>query len=29
MDLGEAVGYARHHIEIARRQAANPDSRGT
>jgi predicted ATPase/class 3 adenylate cyclase len=26
MDLGEAVGYARHHIELARRQAANPDS---
>jgi hypothetical protein len=26
MDLAEAVGYARHHIELARRQAANPDS---
>jgi hypothetical protein len=26
MDLGEAVDYARHHIELARRQAANPDS---
>jgi hypothetical protein len=25
MDLAEAVGYARHHIELARRQAANPD----
>jgi hypothetical protein len=29
MELGEAVGYARHHIELARRQAANPHSRGT
>jgi tetratricopeptide (TPR) repeat protein len=29
MDLGDAVGYARHHIELARRHAANPDSRGT
>jgi hypothetical protein len=26
MDLAEAVGYARHHIELARRQATNPDS---
>jgi hypothetical protein len=26
MDLADAVGYARHHIELARRQAANPDS---
>ena len=25
MDLAEAVGYARHHIELARRQDANPD----
>jgi hypothetical protein len=25
MDLTEAVGYARHHIELARGQAANPD----
>jgi hypothetical protein len=29
MDLGDAVGYARHHIELARRQAINPDSHGT
>jgi hypothetical protein len=29
MDLGEAVSYARHHIELARRQTANPHSRGT
>jgi hypothetical protein len=29
MDLTEAVGYARHHIELARRQTANPHSRGT
>jgi hypothetical protein len=29
MDLADAVGYARHHIELARRQAANPDPRGT
>jgi tetratricopeptide (TPR) repeat protein len=29
MDLGEAVDYARHHLELARRQAANPDSSGT
>jgi hypothetical protein len=26
MDLADAVGYARHHVELARRQAANPDS---
>jgi hypothetical protein len=26
MDLAEADGYARHHIELARRQAANPDT---
>jgi hypothetical protein len=26
MDPGDAVAYARHHIELARRQAANPDS---
>jgi hypothetical protein len=25
MDLADAVGYARYHIELARRQAANPD----
>jgi predicted ATPase/class 3 adenylate cyclase len=25
MDLADAVAYARHHIELARRQAANPD----
>jgi hypothetical protein len=25
MDLGEAVSYARHHIALARRQAADPD----
>jgi hypothetical protein len=25
MDLGEAVEYARHHIELVRPQAANPD----
>jgi hypothetical protein len=24
-DVTEAVGYARHHIDLARRQAANPD----
>jgi predicted ATPase len=29
MDLVDAVGYARHHIELARRQAANPDPSGT
>jgi predicted ATPase len=29
MDLGEAVAYARHCIELARGQAANPDARGT
>jgi hypothetical protein len=29
MDLAEAVGYARHHIELARRQTANPDCGGT
>jgi predicted ATPase len=29
MDLADAVGYARHHIELARRQAANPDSGAT
>jgi hypothetical protein len=29
MDPAEAVAYARHHIELARRQAANPDSRRT
>jgi hypothetical protein len=26
LDLADAVGYARHQIELARRQAANPDS---
>jgi predicted ATPase/class 3 adenylate cyclase len=26
MDLTEAVGYARHHIQLARLQAADPDS---
>jgi hypothetical protein len=26
MDLADAVGYARHHIQLARRQAADPDS---
>jgi predicted ATPase/class 3 adenylate cyclase len=26
MDLAEAVEYARHHIELARRQNANPDT---
>jgi predicted ATPase len=26
MDLSDVVGYARHHIELVRRQAANPDS---
>jgi hypothetical protein len=26
MDLADAVGYARHHIELARRQTAKPDS---
>jgi predicted ATPase len=25
MDLADAVGYARHQIQLARRQAANPD----
>jgi hypothetical protein len=25
MDLAEAVEYARHQIQLARRQAANPD----
>jgi hypothetical protein len=29
MDLADAIEYARHHIELARRQAANPDSGGT
>jgi predicted ATPase len=29
MDLADAVGYARHNIQLARRQAANPDSSGT
>jgi predicted ATPase/class 3 adenylate cyclase len=29
MDLADAVAYARHHIELARRQAANPDCGGT
>jgi hypothetical protein len=29
MDLGEAVEYARHHIELARRQTANLHSGGT
>jgi hypothetical protein len=29
MDLAEAVSYARHHIELARRQAPNPDSGST
>ena len=26
MDLADAVGYARHHIELARCQVANPNS---
>jgi hypothetical protein len=26
MDAADAIGYARHHIELARRQAANPDT---
>jgi hypothetical protein len=26
MDLADTVGYARHHIELARRQTANPDT---
>jgi hypothetical protein len=26
MDLADTVGYARHHIELARRQAGNPDT---
>jgi hypothetical protein len=26
LDLADAVSYARHHIELARRQPANPDS---
>jgi hypothetical protein len=29
MDLADAVEYARHHIELARRQTANPDPRHT
>jgi hypothetical protein len=29
MDLADAVEYARHHIELARRQTANPDCAGT
>jgi hypothetical protein len=29
MDLADAVEYARHHIELARRQTANPDSGST
>jgi predicted ATPase/class 3 adenylate cyclase len=29
MDLADAVGYARHNIELARRQTANPDTGGT
>jgi hypothetical protein len=29
MDLADAVGYARHHIELARRQATNIDSGST
>jgi hypothetical protein len=29
MNLADAVGYARHHIELARRQAANSDCGGT
>jgi hypothetical protein len=29
MDRGDAVGYARHLIELARRQTANPDTGGT
>jgi hypothetical protein len=29
LDLADTVDYARHHIELARRQAANPDSGGT
>jgi hypothetical protein len=26
MDLADTVEYARHHIELARRQAANPNT---
>jgi predicted ATPase/class 3 adenylate cyclase len=29
MDLADAVGYARHHIELARREAASPDTGST
>jgi hypothetical protein len=29
MELADAVGYARHHIELARRQATKPDPSGT
>jgi hypothetical protein len=29
LDLAEAVSYARHHIELARSQAANPDASRT
>jgi hypothetical protein len=29
MDLADAVGYARHLLDLARRQAANPDSART
>jgi tetratricopeptide (TPR) repeat protein len=29
MDLADAVSYARQHIELVRRQAANPDTGGT
>jgi predicted ATPase len=29
IDLADAVGYARHHIQLARRQASNPDSSRT
>jgi hypothetical protein len=29
MDLADAVSYARHHIKLVRRQAANPDTGGT
>jgi hypothetical protein len=29
LNMAEAVGYARHHIEVARQEAAEPDSRGT
>jgi hypothetical protein len=29
MTVAEAVGYARHHIELARRQAASTDTGST